>query len=278
MSVKKDPSGRRSVQVEVEVPGTPEQVWAAIATGPGISSWFVPTEVDGRAGGKIACDFGGGMVSGAAITKWEPPHRLLAEDKTWIPGGPPVATEWTVEARAGGTCVVRVVHSLFASTDEWDGQLEGTESGWPSFFRVLRLYLTHHRGQRSATIQAMAMGAESVDAMWATLTRALGASTPKVGQEIQVQTDGAAPLVAVVERIDHVATGHGMHLRLSAPAPGALLFGAHSCGGMLMATLQVYLYGDAAAAAAKDQPQWQAWLGGLFPAQAAPAAGGESAG
>jgi len=40
MSVKIEASGRRSVQVEVEVPGTPEQVWQAIATGPGISSWF----------------------------------------------------------------------------------------------------------------------------------------------------------------------------------------------------------------------------------------------
>ena len=35
MSVKKDASGRRSVQVEVEVPGTPEEVWQAIATGAG---------------------------------------------------------------------------------------------------------------------------------------------------------------------------------------------------------------------------------------------------
>ena len=39
MSVKKEASGRRSVQVEVEVPGTPEEVWQAIATGPGVSSW-----------------------------------------------------------------------------------------------------------------------------------------------------------------------------------------------------------------------------------------------
>ena len=48
MSVKKEASGRRSVQVEFEVPGTPEEVWQAIATGPGISSWFVPTEVRGE--------------------------------------------------------------------------------------------------------------------------------------------------------------------------------------------------------------------------------------
>ena len=35
MPVKKDASGRRWIAVEAEVPGTPEQVWNAIATGPG---------------------------------------------------------------------------------------------------------------------------------------------------------------------------------------------------------------------------------------------------
>ena len=54
MSVKKEASGRRSVQVEVEVPGTPEEVWKAIATGPGISSWFVPTEFEERDGKPVA--------------------------------------------------------------------------------------------------------------------------------------------------------------------------------------------------------------------------------
>ncbi len=53
MSVKKEASGRRSVQVEVEVPGTPEEVGQTIATGPGISSWFVPAEFEMR-DGKLA--------------------------------------------------------------------------------------------------------------------------------------------------------------------------------------------------------------------------------
>jgi len=74
MSVKIDPSGRRSIQVEVEVPGTPEQVWEAIATGPGVSSWFVPTEIDGSAGGNMVCHFAPGMDSKATITSWE--HSL----------------------------------------------------------------------------------------------------------------------------------------------------------------------------------------------------------
>ena len=60
MSLKKEDSGRRWVQVEVEVPGTPEEVWQAIATGPGVSSWFVPTEL--REDGTVVSHFGPGMT------------------------------------------------------------------------------------------------------------------------------------------------------------------------------------------------------------------------
>src|SRR5215468_4401831 len=159
MPLKKEANGRRSVQVEVEVPGTPEEVWQAIATGPGITSWFVPAEMEHGKDGKptkMKLDFGGGMVSDATITAYEPPRRLAAEDN-WGPGSPVIATEWTVEARQGGTCLVRVVHSLFAETDDWDNQLKGTESGWPVFFRILRIYLTDFRGQHAAPMQVSGM-------------------------------------------------------------------------------------------------------------------------
>jgi hypothetical protein len=53
MIVIKEASARRSIQVEVGVPGTPREAWQASATGPGISSWFVPAEFDKR-NGKLA--------------------------------------------------------------------------------------------------------------------------------------------------------------------------------------------------------------------------------
>ena len=53
MSVKKEAFGRRSIQFEIEVPCTPEEVWQAIATGPGISSCLVPAEFEER-DGKLA--------------------------------------------------------------------------------------------------------------------------------------------------------------------------------------------------------------------------------
>ena len=81
MSVKKEASGRRSIQVEVEVPGTPEEVWQAIATGPGVSAWFVPTEMVEQDGKPVAVklNFGPGMESVSKVTAWDPP-RLLRDE------------------------------------------------------------------------------------------------------------------------------------------------------------------------------------------------------
>ena len=158
MPVKKDPSGRRSVEAEVEVPGTPEEVWQAIATGPGISSWFVPSTVEERVGGTATANFGPGMESVATIKTWDPPRRFVAETVE-EPGT--VATEWIVEARSGGTCIVRVVHRWFASTDDWDNQFEGHTHGWRAFFRILRLYLTHFRWRSPVRLSSSRVSAPS---------------------------------------------------------------------------------------------------------------------
>ncbi|MCB9876700.1 MAG: SRPBCC domain-containing protein [Planctomycetes bacterium] len=262
--MKKEPSGRRSVQVEVEVQGTPEQVWQAIASGPGISAWFVPTQLDGKVGGKLACDFGGGMVSSAEITEWQPPHRFVATDETWLQGGPPVATEWTVEAKGGGKCVVRVVHSLFASTDDWDHHIEGTESGWPGFFKVLRHYLEHFAGQPSASFIHMAMSADSTAAMWRTLVAAIG-NEPQAGAQLRITAPGVAAIEGTVQSVDEVPQGFAMTLHVTQPAPGVVMASAMDCMGMHMASLQAFYYGAGAAHAAGERDAWQQWLASLFP-------------
>ena len=266
MSVKKEASGRRWVQVEVEVPGTPEEVWRAIATGPGISSWFVPAKVEEKDGKPVAVslDFGPGMESRSVVTTWDPPRTLAVQGEGWG-GSPAIADEWTVEARSGGTCIVRVVHSLFAETDDWDNQLEGTESGWPGFFRILRIYLTHFRGQRSATMQFIAPAAGTVAEAWDTLTAALGIADLRVGQH-WTATAGVPAMGGVVEHIDRAHTPQKVLLRLDTPGPGVATLGAVNFGGQSMVTLSVYQYGDhAAQAVARETPQWQAWIDERFP-------------
>lgn len=265
MSVRKEESGRRSVQVEVEVPGTPEEVWQAIATGPGVSSWFVPTESDERVGGKVVAHFGPGMDSVADITAWEPQHRFAAESDGMGPDAPKMATEWVVEARAGGTCLVRVVHSLFASTDDWDNQLESIESGWPAFFRILRLYLTDFRGLPSSGFQVMGKAPEADKAAaWSGLLVSLGLTGVTTGQ--QWQTPSGVPPVA--GSLDQAVEGKDPYelLRVGEPAPGVVFLTACGMGGQVFVTICFYLYGDRASdAVSRNQPLWQEWTNQHFP-------------
>jgi uncharacterized protein YndB with AHSA1/START domain len=266
MSVKKEASGRRSIQVEVEVPGTPEEVWQAIATGPGISSWFAPTDFEERDGKPVAMTvtLGPGMENRTAITAWDAPRMFVSEGAGWFPGAPPVATEWTVEARAGGVCVVRLVQSLFASTDDWDDQLIGTEAGIPGAFHVLKLYLTHFRGRRSAFMQFMAPVMGTPADAWAALTAALGLSGVDAGQSWSAPA-GVPALGGVVEDVKQ--TPPGALLRLDQPGPGiAALFTMDLGGESVMAAFSFFLYGDQAAAnVARESPRWEAWIRERFP-------------
>ena len=266
MPVKKDASGRRYVEAEVEVPGTPEEVWQAIATGPGISSWFVPTTVEEREGGSIVGDFGPGMESLATITTWDPPHRFAADSRDDMgPDDPTVATEWIVEARSGGTCVVRVVHSWFTSSDAWDDQFEGHTYGWISFFRVLRLYLAHFRGQPCCPFQLMGVAPEPKSEAWAALTGALGLGGAAVGQ--RVSTSQSAPsLAGTVEWAGQPEWPEELLLRLDEPAPGIAHLVPHPMGGQVYVTIRFYLYGDQApAAVTRAEPEWRTWMNARFP-------------
>jgi uncharacterized protein YndB with AHSA1/START domain len=273
MSITQDASGRRSVHVEVEVSGTPDEVWQAIATGPGISAWFVPAKFELGDGQPTALtlDFGSGIVSTSTVTAWAPPHRWSAQSNGWLPGSPPIANEWTIDARADGTCLVRVAHSLVASSGDWDSQLEGTEAGWPAFLRTLQLYLRHFRGQRSAVMKCMLPVAATEAQAWATLTSALGLKGLHVGQH------GAAPagvpaFSGVVEYA-HEAPFDAL-LRVDQPCPGVAALGTVYCGDQTMVGLNFYLYGDSAAdTVARESARWEAWMQQRFPAPPGPAAG-----
>ena len=265
MSVKADASGRRSIAVEFEVPGTPEEVWQAIATGPGIASWFVPTEFAERDGKPVAVqyNFGPGIEIRGVVTAWDPP-RIFAAQGEGMGGSPPMASEWSVEARAGGVCLVRIVHSLFASTDEWDDQLEGAKFGWSGFLAILRIYLKHFRGQRSAIMQVTAPVAGTDAEAWEALTSALGVKGLSVGERWTTPA-GASPLGGVVEYLTE--NPYDALLRLDKPGPGIAALGAVTYpGGQGMVGMNLYLYGDQAAATlANETPLWQAWIQERFP-------------
>jgi uncharacterized protein YndB with AHSA1/START domain len=266
MSVKVEADGRRSVEIQLEVAGTPEQVWQAIATGEGLSSWLMPAELEMRDGKPFAMkmSFGPGMETSSRITAYEAPHRFAVESDSMMPGSPPLAAEWHIAAQAGGTCRIRIVQSLFASSDEWDGQLEVLEGGWSAFLETLKIYLRHFAGQASTLRRFMGPTSGSEAQVWERLMFALQLQGKRVGER------WSAPkgLPAAAGIIEYLSEGpYDALIRLDSPAPGIAAFGTVDMGGPTMVGMNLYLYGkDATATAEKEIAPWQAWMQQHFPA------------
>lgn len=266
MAVEEFEDSVRGVVMRVELPGTPEALWAAMATGPGISAWFVPTEVVEGVGGTISFHLDQNLDSTGQITAWEPPRRLAYEESGWMEGAPPLATEVTVEAKAGGTCVVRMTHSLFASTDDWDEQLEGMERGWPPFFDVLRIYLTIHQGQSCASIRLAGSSTAGEEETWRELLSALGFSGGGGGEPPAYTPQASSPLHGVDETRDVIFGDRSLLALLKAPVPGTAVLCVGNWLGNVFVCVQLYYYGPGAGeVAAREEPQWRAWLDGRYP-------------
>ena len=254
-----DPPGTRSIRLEVEVPGTPEEVWEAIASGPGITAWFVPATVEGREGGTVTMSFGPGMEESGTVQAWDPPHRFRYGTES--PRGK-LACEWIVEARDGGGCVVRLINSGFGTDAGWDADYDAMTGGWKLFMHNLRLYLTHFKGRPCTSVLINGIGHTSVAESWRTLTASIGLpGTAAVGDRVEART-GDAVLAGTVDRVSE-----GMlTIVLDDPAPGVVFFSAEGVGDMVVMAEYLYLFGgDAAALAAKVEPAWRSWMASTFP-------------
>jgi uncharacterized protein YndB with AHSA1/START domain len=252
------PDAPLRMELTFEMPGTPQQVWDALATANGISSWFLPTDLEEREGGTIVTHMGETESQGT-VTGWEPPRRFAIEEPDWaaLANHPdaavtPMATEFLVEAQSGGTCVVRVVTSAFGSGADWEQEFfEEMEKDWRPFFDRLRLYLTHFPGQRVTPLEAARTVSGDAGAVMSAMRRDLGVS--EVGET--VETRG---VTGQVERIGE----SDVLLRLTGPVPGFLGLAAWTIDeGSTSAVVHGQLFSDDAAAfVEREQPAWQEWL------------------
>lgn len=269
MAIENDGEGRRRVKAEIEIQASPGAIWKAIATGPGIASWFMgmETEFDEKVGGEVRTKMGDQMVPIAKLTAWDPPRHFATKgDNPFGPGSPPIGYEWTVEAKDGGTCTLRLVQTLFTEEDSWDSQLGDTENGWASFLHILRNYVERHDGQASGVVQAMGPVAGSKDEAFGRLTNALGLGSLERGATVQCDAEGVPPFSGEVE--DVVLDGSNrVMIRLETPFPGTAWVGVGPINDNVTAMVSLYYYGEGSAeASARDGEQLTRWLQGHGPA------------
>lgn len=249
------------LEFSVEVPGTAEQVWQAIATAKGMTAWFLPTEMEEREGGALRFIMGPEMGSSGHVTGWEPPRRIVYEEDWAALMGKdpdslsPLTSEFLVEARSGGTCVVHVTSSGFGTGADWEAEFwDDMGVNWMPFFDNLRLYLTHFPGQEATRLEATASLAADAAELWATLRDRLGLGE----QGARVEVRGCTGSVEKVGERQAL-------VRLTEPVPGMLsVFTFAEAEGRAMAGVRAYLFSpDAADFVRREEPAWRAWLQSL---------------
>lgn len=262
-------------ELTLEVPGTADQVWQAIATARGISAWMMPTELEEREGGAIHFDMGPDGSSHGKVTRWEPGERLAyEEDWATLVGQDgatvtPLVTEFLIEADSGGSCVVRVVSSAMGTGADWENEFwADMTQGWAPMLDNLRLYMTHFAGRDVVTLAARAELAGTSEAIIAAVRDGLGAHD--VGAPVD-----ARDVRGVVERI---LPAH-LLVRTTEPVAGLLSFFAFDvtpgatadadAPASAVVALVGHLYPDdddpdaAKVYVAREEVPWNVWLASL---------------
>jgi uncharacterized protein YndB with AHSA1/START domain len=247
-----------SFEVEAEVPGTPEQIWQAIATGPGVTLWFTRMEIEERLGGRVVAD--PNQPVAAKVTVWEPPHRFAYE---YPESAGPHAWEYTIEAREGGSCTVRLVDSCFVKAGDFAGEIPTGPEGWKWAFDLLIQNQTYFPGQLGASVQAMWPVPGTFSESLATFRDALGLPDPRPGEEIAALAPGAPTLAGRTISFD----GRVMIILLEQPGPGLAWLGTGGASEQQShAMVHINLFGPGAAeVAAREEPRWFAWLAQTYP-------------
>lgn len=169
---------------EVILPATPEAVWEAVTTSEGNAAWLFPNDVDG-----------------AGATTWDPPHHFAVrmEQGDWFN-----ALEFVIEARHGGTSLMRYIHSgIFV--DDWDTQYDAVGQHTDFYLHTLGEYLEHFKGRPATYVGEAPQGIQGPASSAAPdgftrLQRALGVDEQThEGDRVRLTPQGLDPIDGIID-------------------------------------------------------------------------------
>jgi uncharacterized protein YndB with AHSA1/START domain len=191
---------------EAVVAASVEEVWAAIATGPGIDSWFMGrNQVEPGPTGSVTTEVGG-FASTGAVTAWDPPHHFAYRGDG--PGERFIAFEYLVEGRDQSSTVLRLVTSGFLPGDDWETEFEAMTAGGAMYFQTLVAYLDHFAGRFATPIGVSGPPVTHWPKAWAALWAGLGlGDQPTVGDRVRLTVPDGPQLDGVVDFVNSQALG-----------------------------------------------------------------------
>ena len=223
------------IRREVELPATPEEVWEAVATGPGTASWLFPEEPGPN-----------------DLVESDRPHRYAV--RTEGEGGYFNAVEFVIEAREGGTAVLRYVHSGVFEDEGWDDQFDAVDGHTEFYLHTLGQYLEHFSPRTASYVGGGPGGLQGPEASmtpdaFEKLKRELGASSE--GDRVSLPNGAGDGVVDyATDKFLGVRTGDALYR----------FFGRNAFGGPV--GMSIHHFGDVDVDAASRD--WSDWLNGVY--------------
>jgi uncharacterized protein YndB with AHSA1/START domain len=245
----------RAHETRIEIDAPIEDVWRALTEAREIQRWFAPKmTVEAGAGGSMLADWGPGLEWKNVIEVWEPNRHLrLAETRDHMLT-PPGVTEKMGSCRlvqdyyleaVGGKTVLRLVHSGFGSSSDWDNEYEGTRSGWAVCFLRLKYGLERHRRDtvRNFILTSVCPGVD--------YTQALQRVESVAPQPMEIVFRSDRSICGLLPALN----GSILSVSVAPAATGSLAY------------VEVLLFGLPEAQNAEVEKQWREKLTKLFPPQ-----------
>jgi uncharacterized protein YndB with AHSA1/START domain len=213
-----DDSNTRDIELSVELNASPEEVFRAVTDGTELAKWLAPEArvtppSDGKPG-QIWISWGEGMSVEKPVEIWDAPRRIRYRSGENPETKAPLWADWSIEAKAGGTTTLRLVHSGFSASADWDGEFEAHARGWKLMLENLRHYFARHPKKSAAHVIFSSQAKTEHGAAWTALLSkgAMGfESTPKPGDSYRITTSAGDALSGKVE----IANGRDLALTVN---------------------------------------------------------------
>jgi len=238
------------IRRENELPATPEQVWEAVATGPGNLRWLYPMEIEPREGGTVS-------RGPSTVMVWDPPRRFAcrySNDEQFS-----TSLEYGIDGCDGGSSVLRTVIRWLnkgAVDQYWAYKTDAAEKHATFYHHTLEQYLRYFNGRSATYVQAQGPPVSAEADAFAVLRRSLGlAEDAAEGDAVRLTLAELDPLDAVVDYL----TPQFIGLRT---ADGLYRFFGRNAWRWPV-SLSHHLFGDDVDQG-KTEHAWRAWLERVF--------------
>jgi len=221
------------IQKEIELPASAEQVWAAIATGPGLAAWFMSMDID---------------PNSSMVVAWQPGQHLAIQTPAEADGSSQTF-DYRIDSAESAHTLLRFSHRGTMAGDA-NSYARMMGYGWDMYLYTLGQYLTHFAGQPAVYIEAEASASGPDD--WSLLLQALGgAASLGLGSPISFDLGEAGIATGVID--------YNTATFLGARTANALIrFHGRALIAMPIAVSH-HAYGESVDAAAITAG-WQSWL------------------